>query len=103
MFETQIKEGQDIVAKREYTKYQQQVIKRYYDNREQIDAQRLAELVTSLYLASEKKAGKMWETAGEIMERLKVPESRIKHVLEQKDPAILASVVEDLNAGKIQP
>ena len=89
------------MAKQEYSKYQQQVIKRYYDNREQIDAQRLAELVTSLYLASEKKAVKMWESAGDLMQRLKVPESRIQHVMEQKDPAILASVVEDLNSGKI--
>ena len=90
------------MADREYSKYQQKVIKNYYDNREQIDSQRLSELVTSLYLASEKKAARMWESADELMKRLNVPESRIEHVMKQKDPAILASVVEDLNNGNIK-
>ena len=43
------------MANRDYTPHQQKIIKRYYDNREQIDEQRLAELVTNLYLASDKK------------------------------------------------
>jgi hypothetical protein len=93
----------ESVADKEYSRYQKQVIKNYYDNREQIDSGRLSELVTSLYLAGEKKAAKMWETAGELMERLNVPKSRIEHILETKDPAILATVVEDLNSGKIRP
>ena len=91
------------MADREYSKYQQKVIKNYYDNREQIDAQRLSELVTSLYLATEKKAGKMWETAESLMERLGVPPSRLEHIMTEKDPALLASVVEDINSGKIRP
>jgi hypothetical protein len=90
------------VADKEYSRFQQKVIKNYYDNREQIDAQRLAELVTSLYLASEKKAVRMWESAGELMKRLNVPESRIEHIMKQKDAAILASVVEDINNGNIK-
>ena len=40
---------------KKYSKYQQKVIQRYYENREQIDEQRLSELVTSLYLAEKKK------------------------------------------------
>ena len=39
----------------DFTPHQQKIIKRYYDNREQIDETRLAELVTSLYLASTDK------------------------------------------------
>ena len=38
----------------EYSKYQQKVIKRYYDNRDSIALQRVQELVTELYLASGK-------------------------------------------------
>lgn len=89
------------MAERQFSSHQRKIIQQYYDNREQIDGQRLAELVTSLFLAGPKKAGKMWETAGELMERLKVPASRIAHVLEKRDPAILATVVEDLQSGKI--
>jgi hypothetical protein len=86
----------------DHSNYQKSVIRRYYDNREQIDEQRLSELVTNLYLASEKKREKMWQTAEEIMQRLEVPESRIAHVVKTGDPAILAEVVKDLQSGVIQ-
>jgi len=88
--------------KRQYSRYQQNVIKRFYDNREQIDEQRLSELVTNLFLATgKKKREKLWESAKETMKRLKVPQSRIEHVVSTLDPAILAEVVSDLQAGRI--
>ncbi|MDB4614344.1 hypothetical protein OAH18_01510 [bacterium] len=90
------------VADREYSSFQKKVISRYYDNREDIDSQKLAELVTNLYLTEGKKAAKMWERAEDLMERLKVPPTRIKHVIETGDPAILAEVVQDLETGKIK-
>ena len=87
---------------KEYSNYQRKVISRFYDNREQIDHQRLGELVTSLYLATgEKQKEKLWTSAGEAMTRLKVPPTRIDHVMKSRDPAILASVVDDLQKGKI--
>ena len=89
------------MANRDYTPHQQKIIKRYYVNREQIDEQRLAELVTNLYLASDKKKKKLWEQAEETMKRLKVPESRIAHVVKTADPAILADVVQDIQNGNI--
>lgn len=89
------------MASRDYSPHQQKIIKRYYDNREQIDQQRLAELVTNLYLASEKKKPKLWEQAEEAMMRLKVPETRIAHVIKTADPAILADVVQDIQNGNI--
>ena len=90
------------MADREYSSYQKKVISRYYDNRENIDAQKLAELVTNLYLAEGKKSAKMWERAEGLMERLKVPPTRIKHVMESGNPAILAEVVQDIETGKIK-
>ena len=86
---------------REYSAHQQKIIKRYYDNREQIDAQRLSELGTELYLASGKKLEKLWVSAEETMRRMKVPESRIAHVMAKKDPSLVAEVVKDLETGKI--
>ena len=90
------------MAKREYSAYQQKVIKRFYDNRDQIDDQRLSELVTNLYLASEKKREKMWQTAEDIMTRMGILESRVEHVMQSKDPAVLAKVVEELQSGKLK-
>ena len=89
------------MANREYSKYQQKVIRRYYENRDQIDDQRLSELVAGLFLADGKKREKMWKTAAEIMLRLNVPENRVKHVVGTDDPAILAEVVRDLQSGRI--
>lgn len=90
------------MADREYSKFQQNVIKRYYDNRDAIDDQKLSELVTNLYLSTGKKAEKMWETAERIMNRMELPQSRIDHVMESKDPAVLAAVVDELAKGKLK-
>jgi hypothetical protein len=90
------------MADREYSSYQQGVIRRYYDNKDQIEEQRLGELVTSLYLAPEKKKEKMWQTAEDLLIRMKIPASRIEHVIGSKDAAVLAKVVEELQNGKLK-
>lgn len=82
----------------EHTPYQKRVIKRYYEHRDEILFSRLSELVTNLYLAEGKKREKLWESAGELMEKLKVPASRIKHLMAKKDPALLAELVKELEA-----
>lgn len=91
------------MADRDYSSYQKKVIQRYYDNRPALDEQRLAELATELYLASDKKKVKLWESAKEVMERLGTPASRIEHVLKTGDPALVAEVVKDVQSGKIRP
>jgi hypothetical protein len=91
------------MAEREFSRYQQKVIQRYYDNRPQMDEQRLSDLVAELYLASDKKKPKLWQAAREIMERLGTPDSRVEHVMKSGDAAILAEVVKDVQAGRIRP
>ena len=86
----------------DYSDYQKKVIRRYYDNREQVDEQRLAELVTSLYLAEGKKRVNLWKSAQETMLRLKVPASRVEHVVKTDDPAMLAEVVKEIQSGMHQ-
>ncbi|GIX05489.1 MAG: hypothetical protein KatS3mg114_1358 [Planctomycetaceae bacterium] len=91
------------MADREYTRYQLGIIKRYYENRDQIDQQRLGELATELFLASGKKRSRLWETARQLMLRLHVPASRVEHVCRSDNPALLAEVVQDLHKGLIRP
>lgn len=82
----------------DYTPYQQKVIKRYYDNTDTIQRQRLGELVGELYLAQGKKRLRAWESAAGALEKLGVPRSRIDHLLKQDNPALLAEVVKELEA-----
>jgi len=87
----------------EYSKYQKKVISRFYENRSQLDEQRLSELVTNLFLAKGKNREKLWKSAEEAMLRLGVPKGRVAHVVASDDPAILAEVVNDIQAGRITP
>ena len=85
---------------KKYSKYQQKVIQRYYENREQIDEGKLSELVTSLYLAESQSAkDKLWERTESLLERLEVIPSRIEHVMSLRDAAVLAELVADLQKG----
>lgn len=86
----------------DYSNYQKKVIQRYYEHRDEQDEQKLAELVTNLYLAEGKKRAKLWEQARTYMERIKVPEKRIEHILKSADPSILAAVVQELQAGTLK-
>lgn len=90
------------MAARDYTNHQQKIIKRYYDNREQIDSQRLSELCTSLYLSSGKKLEKLWTSAEDTMTRLGVKSSRVSRIMEAKDPAALAELVKDIERGVVK-
>jgi hypothetical protein len=86
----------NIMAER--SKHQQKIIKNYYDNREAISLQRLSELVTDLYLAEGKKRIKQWEYIVAALEKLKIPRTRIDHLLAQDNPALVAKLVEELLA-----
>ena len=90
------------MADRNYSRYQQKVIKRFYDNREQIDEQQLSELVTSLFLANDKQKPKLWQRAKNILDRMKLPQSRVDHVMGSEDPVVLAKIVEELQNGKLK-
>lgn len=83
---------------RDYTPYQQKIIKRYYDNQGTLKHQRLAELVAELYLAEGKKKQKLWTDAASAMEKLGVPPSRIDHLVQKQDPALVAELVKELEA-----
>ena len=53
-----------------YSKHQQSLIRNFYKNRDAIEAQRLQEIVTDIYLAGEgKKADRLWKRAADILGR----------------------------------
>jgi hypothetical protein len=88
------------MAQQDYTPHQQKIIKRYYGNSETIMRQRLAELVGELYLSQGKKRQKAWTSAVAAMQKLRVPQSRIDHLVKQDNPALVAELVKELEARK---
>jgi hypothetical protein len=82
----------------EYSRYQQNIIKNYYQNRQAISLQRLQEMVTDLYLSDGKKRVAQWKRIVGHLERLGLKPTRIRHLVEQDDPALIAKVVQELMA-----
>jgi hypothetical protein len=88
------KEGHQRVAK--YSKYQQHIIRKYYENRDTIALQRVQELVTELYLSSGKKRAKYWEQLASHLATLGIRASRIEHLVAQDNPELVAKTVQTL-------
>jgi hypothetical protein len=88
------------MSQKDYTPYQQKIIRRYYDNQDTLQLQRLAELVGELYLSEGKKRQRVWANVVGAMQKLGVPQSRIDHVRRQDNPALVAQVVKELEGKK---
>jgi hypothetical protein len=83
----------------DYTPYQQKIIKRYYKNFDTIKFQRLSELATDLYLSEGKKRDRLWNQVADALRKLEFPESRIAHLIQKRDPAILVGILKELEGG----
>ena len=83
-----------IVA--EHSKYQQNIIKNYYENRENIALQRVQELVTELFLSEGKKRKTQWERLEKHLLKLDVKQETIDALREKDDPQLVAKLAERL-------
>lgn len=83
------------MAKQEYTKYQQKIISRYYDNLDTMMLQKLQELVTELYLATtDKEKTKLWDRVHKAMVQLKIPPEVITKIMTSLKVETLAAHLE---------
>ncbi len=82
----------------DYSKYQQKIIKNYYNNQDTLLLQKLGEHVTELYLAEGKSRVKRWELVVKTLAKLKVPATRVAHIQKKDDPALVAQVLQELLA-----
>ncbi len=78
------------------SKYQQNVIRNYYENRDAISLQRAQELVTELYLSTGKARKKHWEHLRGHLVKLGVAEKTIDHLVCQDDPELVATLITKL-------
>jgi hypothetical protein len=87
------------MAQREYSQYQKTVISGYYNNLDTIMLQKLGELVTELYLAdTDAKKDRLWERVHKAMIKLKIPPAIVEHIMQRRDPVILAKNLQDWQA-----
>lgn len=81
---------------RNYTPYQQKLIRRYYEHAPGLQQQRLAELVGELYLAEGKKKAQLWKRVAELLPKLGVHANRVDQLLRDRRPELLAELVKEL-------
>ena len=81
----------------ERSKYQQNIIRNYYENKETISLQRAQELVTELYLTEGKKREKHWKSLAGHLQKLEVKPDVIDHLIKQDDPAQAAQLIQRLS------
>ena len=82
------------------SRHQQGIVKRYYAHLDTLSLQKLGELVSELYLADAKKAGKLWESARTALAKCGGDQKRIEAILASKDVAGLAALVNELSATR---
>jgi len=79
------------VGEKQYSKYQQNVIRNYYQNLDTIALTRLQELVTELYLAdTPAKKKRLWQQVEKALTKLKIKPPVKARILETQDVKILA-------------
>jgi hypothetical protein len=81
------------MAQENYSRYQQNIIKRFYDNRDSIALQRAQELVTELYLTEGKKREKIWDSLEKNLEKIGIPADQIAHLRKQDNPELVANLI----------
>jgi len=82
----------------EFSKHQQKIIRNYYDNQDTILLQKLGEHITELFLSEGKARERRWKLIVAALEKLKVPPSRIEHLRKTDNPALVATLLEELLA-----
>ncbi|GHT24304.1 hypothetical protein FACS189419_09180 [Planctomycetales bacterium] len=81
----------------ERTPYQEKIIKRYYNNRDGLMQQKLAELTTELYLSEGKKRQQVWKRITAALKNLGITPDEIEKLTADDNPSILAQFLEKRN------
>lgn len=80
-----------------YTPYQKGIIKRYYENKENLAHQKLGELVSDLYLEeSPKKIGRLWAQIETALANAGTDKKQIAKLVKGKDIQALAAYINEV-------
>jgi hypothetical protein len=79
-----------------HTPYQQNIIRRYYQNFDAIQHSRLSELMAEAYLTEGKARDRVWKRIEAILVKLEFPPQRIAHLLSKRDASLLPGILKEL-------
>jgi hypothetical protein len=80
-----------------HSDYQKGIIKRYYENKENISTQKLGEVVSELYLeTSPAKVTRLWASAEGALLKLGANKVRVEKIVAARDLQGLAKLTEEL-------
>ena len=81
------------------TPYQQRIVRNHFAHRDAAALQKLAEIVSDLYLATgEKEKDRLWKSAATWLGKAGAEEKRAQPILAARDVTALAALVGELSA-----
>lgn len=81
------------------SRYQQGIVKRYYEHLDGIAITKLGEAVSELYLCTDaKKAERLWQGVERALDKTAASDARIKKILTTRNVKELAQLVGELSA-----
>lgn len=91
------------MAKQDLSRYQEKVIKRYYDNQDTILSTKLSELVSDLWLAEDEKTQeRLWKRVEAAIVKLPLDAEKVQAILTRRDLEGLARLANEASAAKPQ-
>ena len=73
---------------------QQKIIRNFYEHKDEIMFQQLSEIVSELYLATERtRQNALWQRAEKAMRSMKMDEPEIQRILANRSPQALAKLL----------
>ena len=89
---------------KDLSNHQRKIVNRYYEHQDTIRVERLSDLVTDLYLCESKaKAKTLWNRVRAVLVKSGVSEAVAEEVTTQQDLERLATLVKDIDSGRIRP
>jgi hypothetical protein len=87
---------------KDLSRYQEGIVKRYYEHHETIQSNKLSDLVAELWLAEDEKAkAKLWGRAQVALMRMGVDATQAAKVVGERDLAQFAKLVGQVDAGRV--
>ena len=88
-----------MASGREFTRHQEKIVKRYYDNRDTIALNNLSEIVSEIALAETDKAkDRLWKRAETALAHIRVNEPRVDKILKERSLEGLARLLNEVHA-----